>query len=193
MACKSSKSKFCTDLRTVDPYGFPPVPSVEPTARIPLRYWKDGEPAGNYYIPLDDIALDVNNVPIGYVPTASGNTANLNQVVVASDGSKWIIDINGDAMQIEGSAPGTVTEVSSDNATPLFNVTVATPTTTPHFSYTFNNISQYQVWGRVAAGTGLPSYVTLNPIAFSGLAIPNREVVVGTGTWGGSHSGFKIK
>ncbi|MCA9329313.1 hypothetical protein KDA11_01590, partial [Candidatus Saccharibacteria bacterium] len=57
-----------------------------------------------------------------------------------------------------------------------------TPTTTPALSFNLSNCNQYQVFGRVAAGTGAPSYVTLNPIAFNGLVIPNREVVFGTGT-----------
>ena len=88
-------------------------------------------------------------------------------------------------------AGGPVTSVTSDNATPLFNVNVANPTTTPHFSYTFNNISQYQVWGRVAAGSGQPSFVTLSPVAFTGIAEPDRQIVYGTGIGVDSSANFK--
>ena len=77
---------------------------------------------------------------------------------------------------------GTVTSFSAGNLSPLFTTNVATPTTTPALSFNLSNCNQYQVFGRVAAGTGAPSYVPLNPIAFNGLAIPNREVVFGTGT-----------
>ena len=77
---------------------------------------------------------------------------------------------------------GTVTSFSAGNLSPLFTTNVATPTTTPALSFNLSNCNQYQVFGRVAAGTGAPSYVPLNPIAFNGLAIPNQEVVFGTGT-----------
>ena len=77
---------------------------------------------------------------------------------------------------------GTVTNFSAGNLSPLFTTNVATPTTTPALSFNLSNCNQYQVFGRVVAGTGAPSYVTLNPIAFNGLAIPNREVAFGNGT-----------
>lgn len=86
---------------------------------------------------------------------------------------------------------GTVTTFSAGNLSPLFTTNVATPTTTPALSFNLSNCNQYQVFGRVVAGTGAPSYVPLNPIAFNGLAIPNREVVFGTGTGVSSSSGFK--
>ena len=77
---------------------------------------------------------------------------------------------------------GTVTNFSAGNLSPLFTTNVATPTTTPALSFNLSNCNQYQVFGRVVAGTGAPSYVTLNPIAFNGLAIPSGELVYGTGT-----------
>lgn len=76
---------------------------------------------------------------------------------------------------------GTVTSFSAGNLSPLFTTNVATPTTTPALSFNLSNCNQYQVFGRVAAGTGAPSYVTLNPIAFNGLAIPTSEVAFGSG------------
>ena len=77
---------------------------------------------------------------------------------------------------------GTVTSFSAGNLSPLFTTNVATPTTTPALSFNLSNCNQYQVFGRVVAGTGAPSYVPLNPIAFNGLAIPSGELVYGTGT-----------
>lgn len=45
-------------------------------------------------------ALDVNNTAVTYVPTATGNTANLNSVVTDPNGDAWIIDANGDAKKV---------------------------------------------------------------------------------------------
>jgi hypothetical protein len=56
----------------------------------------------------DDQHLIVNNTPVGYIPTTSGNTSNLNEVVIDSGGDTWIIDINGDARKFN---KGTVTSV----------------------------------------------------------------------------------
>ncbi len=86
---------------------------------------------------------------------------------------------------------GTVTSFSAGNLSPLFTTGVATPTTTPALSFNLSNCNQYQVFGRVAAGTGAPSYVPLNPIAFNGLAIPNYQIVYGTGT--GVSSNVELK
>ena len=77
---------------------------------------------------------------------------------------------------------GTVTSFSAGNLSPLFTTNVATPTTTPALSFNLSNCNQYQVFGRVAAGTGAPSYVPLNPIAFNGLSLPNNEIAYGTGS-----------
>jgi hypothetical protein len=47
------------------------------------------------------IVPDVNNTPIGYVPTASGNTLNLNEFVIDSNGDNWFIDEFGDAVKLK--------------------------------------------------------------------------------------------
>ena len=44
--------------------------------------------------------FDVNNTAINYVPTATGNTNNLNSIVTDSSGDKGIIDANGDATKV---------------------------------------------------------------------------------------------
>ena len=77
---------------------------------------------------------------------------------------------------------GTVTSFSAGNLSPLFTTNVATPTTTPALSFNLSNCNQYQVFGRVVAGTGAPSYVPLNPIAFNGLSLPNNQIAYGTGS-----------
>lgn len=86
---------------------------------------------------------------------------------------------------------GTVTSFSAGNLSPLFTTGVATPTTTPALSFNLSNCNQYQVFGRVAAGTGAPSYVTLNSIAFNGLSLPNNQIAYGTGTGVGSNGDLK--
>jgi hypothetical protein len=99
-----------------------------------------------------------------------------------------LLRVNSSATALEYFTPdwtsntGTVTNFSAGNLSPLFTTNVATPTTTPALSFNLSNCNQYQVFGRVAAGTGAPSYVSLNPIAFNGLAIPSGELVYGTGT-----------
>ena len=114
--------------------------------------------------------LAVNNTPLTYIPSSSGNTENLNEAVTDSDGDIWIIDINGNAKKVNigTSDTGGVTQVSAQSLSPLFTTTVNNPTTTPDIIFTLPNINQYQVFGRVAAGAGLPSWVTLDNVAFSG-------------------------
>lgn len=45
-------------------------------------------------------SIDVNLTPITYVPTATGNTENLGQVVIDPTGKIWIIDTQGDAQAL---------------------------------------------------------------------------------------------
>lgn len=45
-------------------------------------------------------SIDVNLTPITYVPTATGNTQNLGQVVVDPTGTIWVIDNEGDAQKL---------------------------------------------------------------------------------------------
>lgn len=86
---------------------------------------------------------------------------------------------------------GTVTNFSAGNLSPLFTTNVATPTTTPALSFNLSNCNQYQVFGRVVAGTGAPSYVSLNPIAFNGLSLPNNQIAYGTGSGISSNGNLK--
>jgi hypothetical protein len=58
----------------------------------------------------DFIVPVVNNTPVAYVPTASGNTLNLNEFIIDSNGDKWFIDEFGDATKLkEPAGVGSVT------------------------------------------------------------------------------------
>jgi hypothetical protein len=50
---------------------------------------------------IDLAPIDVNLTPINYVPAASGNTQNLNSIVVDPNGDIWVIDSAGDAKKIK--------------------------------------------------------------------------------------------
>ena len=73
-------------------------------------------------------ALDFNPVPIGYTPSASGNTANLNSFVIDPNGDMYFIDSNGDSFYINTSNPLDVlsgvqpTPTGSGNTTNLNSV-----------------------------------------------------------------------
>lgn len=47
--------------------------------------------------------LNVNNTPLSTEPTTSGNTDNLNEVVISNKGQHWILDINGNAVNMNES------------------------------------------------------------------------------------------
>lgn len=42
-----------------------------------------------------NLVTRINDTPIAYVPTLTGNTDNLNEIVTASDGTMWFIDVAG--------------------------------------------------------------------------------------------------
>jgi hypothetical protein len=42
-----------------------------------------------------NLVTRVNDTPIAYVPALTGNTDNLNEIVTASDGTMWFIDLAG--------------------------------------------------------------------------------------------------
>ena len=69
----------------------------------------EGSKAGQ--IPLSNSAgdlryaqyVEIDLVPIGFVPTATGNSSNFSEFVTASDGTKWYIDWQGRGYQFSGS------------------------------------------------------------------------------------------
>ncbi len=56
---------------------------------------------------------------------------------------------------------GTVTQVTSGNFSPLFNVNVATNTTTPAFSFSAVNQSANTVYGNCTGSTGAPAFCAI--------------------------------
>lgn len=60
----------------------------------------------NFNISPAPIPLQVNKVPISFVPQPTGNTQNLNQVVIDPNGNNWIIDSKGNAQRIDETAGG---------------------------------------------------------------------------------------
>jgi hypothetical protein len=58
-------------------------------------------------------AITVNLTPIGYVPSASGNANNNNEVVQDPNGNIWIIDGTGDAVQVSTEIDGSETEITA--------------------------------------------------------------------------------
>lgn len=48
---------------------------------------------------LQLFAPSINNTPLSYNPTDTGNTANLNEYVIAQNGKKYFIDIFGSATE----------------------------------------------------------------------------------------------
>jgi hypothetical protein len=59
-----------------------------------------------------------------------------------------------------GGGSGTVTNFSAGDLSPLFTTAEATTTTTPALTFSLSNTTQYTVFGRKAAGSGTPSYIT---------------------------------
>jgi hypothetical protein len=58
-------------------------------------------------------ALNVRTTPIAYVPSASGNSSNLNEAVVDPNGDRWVIDSEGDALRMSNTADGSETKVQA--------------------------------------------------------------------------------
>ena len=87
---------------------------AQPSTRIKLTQLEqskvvEGTKAGQ--IPLTNTAgdlryaqyVEIDLVPIGFVPTATGNSSNFSEFVTASDGTKWYIDWQGRGYQFAGS------------------------------------------------------------------------------------------
>lgn len=66
-----------------------------------------------YYVTSANGAVTVNNTPIAYVPPASSNPSNNNEVVTDPNGDIWIIDSDGDAVKISAVITGAETQVNS--------------------------------------------------------------------------------
>ena len=72
-----------------------------------------GADGKQYYVTASNGAIAVNNTPIGYVPSASGNPSNNNEVVIDPNGDIWVIDSTGDAIKISAVITGAETKVNA--------------------------------------------------------------------------------
>jgi hypothetical protein len=100
--------------------------------------------------PLTGTGAPSGNCGVGslYVNTSTGNLYDCN-------GGSWLKVTGG------GGGSGTVTQVTSGNFSPLFNVSVATNTTTPAFSFATINQSANTVYGNCTGSTGAPAFCAL--------------------------------
>lgn len=72
-----------------------------------------GADGKQYYVTASNGAIAVNNTPIGYVPSTSGNPSNNNEVVIDPNGDIWVIDNTGDAIKISAVITGAETIVNA--------------------------------------------------------------------------------
>ena len=72
-----------------------------------------GADGKQYYVAAANGAIAVNNTPIGYVPSASGNPSNNNEVVIDPNGDIWVIDSTGDAVKISAVITGSETKLNA--------------------------------------------------------------------------------
>jgi len=63
-----------------------------------------------------------------------------------------------------GGGSGTVTSFSAGNLSPLFTTSVATPTTTPALTFSLTNTAAFTLFGRNAAGSGAPGYISMDTL-----------------------------
>lgn len=123
------------------------------------------------------VSLQVSNAPTGGVTSGAGapsGSCAANQLYVdnttgnlySCDAGTWV-QVGGDG------GSGTVTSVSSGNFSPLFNVSVATATTTPAFS--FAAISQNANLVYAGPSTGAAAAPTFR-------ALVSADLPAGTGT-----------
>jgi len=66
-----------------------------------------------YYIVSANGAVTVNLTPIAYVPAATGNPSNNNQVVTDPNGDVWIIDDSGNGLKIDEVIDGSETKITA--------------------------------------------------------------------------------
>jgi hypothetical protein len=92
--------------------------NIEPATGAGFNLVTDADGRLTYVASLSG-EIDVNLTPVAYIPTASGNTNNLNEVVLDPNGDTWLIDADGDALQINVLIDGSETQI-----TPGTNVSI---------------------------------------------------------------------
>ena len=110
--------------------------------------------------PLTGTGAPSGNCGVGslYVNTTTGDLYDCNA-------GSWLKVTGG------GGGSGTVTQVTSGNFSPLFNVSVATNTTTPAFSFATINQSSHTVYGNCTGSTGAPAFCALTAAMLPTLSI----------------------
>ena len=114
--------------------------------------------------PLTGTGAPAGNCGVGslYVNTTTGDLYDCN-------GGSWN-KVNGSG----SGGSGTVTQVTSGNFPPLFNVSVATNTTTPAFSFATINQSSHTVYGNCTGSTGAPAFCALTAAMLPTLSIDGQ-------------------
>ena len=118
--------------------------------------------------------LTVNNTPVGYIPTVTGNTSNLNEVIIDTAGRTWIIDINGDARLFSN---GTVTSVGL-SASGALNVSGSPITTSGTIALNWTGTSSQYVRGDGSLAT-FPSIPSITPSALTKTNDTNVTLTLG--------------
>lgn len=67
--------------------------------------------------------LDFTPTPIAYIPTAIGNTTNLNSIVIDTNGEIWFIDYQGQAVKIKWVQPSILWDATTSSRIDITNAT----------------------------------------------------------------------
>ena len=78
--------------------------------------------------PSSDVYVRIIPAQLAGIPTATGNSTNLNKFVTASDGTKWFIDIDGRGIQLEGGDGARETIYITGNGTSSYPLITTIPT-----------------------------------------------------------------
>ena len=100
--------------------------------------------------------LLVNNTPVGYIPSPSGNLSNLNEVITDSAGDNWIIDIVGNAKKMAGSGGVTSVNASISGALSVSGGPITTSGTLA-FTWAGTALEYVRGDGSLAAFPSIPS------------------------------------
>ena len=139
-----------------------------------------GADGKQYYVTASNGAISVNNTPIGYIPSTSGNPSNNNEVVIDPNGDIWVIDNTGDAVKISAVITGAETNINAGTGVSI------TGTGTTGDPYVVTSTITQADGSETAINAG--SNVTISGSGASG----DPYVISSTGGSGGDGSETKI-